>query len=716
MPVSLSAGKKKLARIFLIFLGGAGLALLISASGWIDTWEAKTWDWRSSIMARPGRATNQIRVILLDQNSLDWVKNKNGIGWPWPRELYAAITDFCRRSGAKALAFDVLFSEPSKYGVEDDARFGEAISRFGRFAASVFLGRTIGSELSWPANLPPSRFKVIGLEKWLAKTGSSDLILPRASMPIPEVAQNAAILCNVHGVPDRDGIFRRVNLFGVFNGQAILYLGLGAYLAANPGTQLRLEPGRMIVGPHTVPLDEDGDALLRFRGLPGTHKGYSAAAVLQSEIRIRRGLEPAIKEKNPFRGKYVFFGFSAPGLYDLRPTPVSGIYPGVEIHATFLDNLLSDDFMRQVPPWVTLVLVIVLALTCSTLSTVLSRPSESVVIGLAFIVIPVLLSVWFFSNGFWLKLVTLEVAVIATFASALMFNYAAEGHQRRFIKNAFRQYLSPEVIEQIIDNPEKLKLGGERRVLSIFFSDIEGFTSMSEKLAAEDLTLFLNDYLSAMTDIIQEQEGTVDKYEGDAIVAFWNAPIEVPEHAAKAVRAALSCQFRLAEMRTAFRQRIGQELFMRIGINTGMAVVGNMGSRTRFDYTVLGDAANLASRLEGVNKEFGTYTIISQSTRDLLDQEFACREIARVVVLGRLEPVTVYEPMFHDEYRKKKELYEIFARALDLFYRGRFEQAIDVFSEIRDHDSAAASYVNKCQTLVEFPPENWQGVWVLTEK
>ncbi|MBW1709727.1 MAG: adenylate/guanylate cyclase domain-containing protein [Deltaproteobacteria bacterium] len=716
MPVRLSAGKKKSIQSLLIFLAGAAFALVLFVFGWIDTWEAKTWDWRASILAKPGPATNNIRVILLDQNSLDWVKNKNGISWPWPRELYGAITSYCRRSGAKALAFDVLFSEPSKYGVDDDTSFGEAISDFGRFAASVFLGRTVGSELKWPDNLPPPNFKVIGLKEWLARTGSESIILPRASLPIPEVSQNAAVLCNVHAAPDRDGIFRRVKLLGVFDGRILPYLGLGTYLAANPHTLMRFEPDRVIVGPHSVPIDKHGDVILRYRGLSGTHKAYSAAAVLQSEIRILMGQKPTIRNRNAFKDKYVLFGFSAPGLYDLRPTPVSGMYPGVEIHATMLDNLISNDFIRQFPLWLTIILVIILALACSVLATFLSHPSESVVIGVVFIAIPILLSIWMYTRGFWLPLVTLEIAVTATFILALMTNYALEGRQRRFIKSAFRQYLSPDVIEQIIQNPAKLKLGGERKNLSIFFSDIEGFTLMSENLGAEDLTMLLNDYLSAMTDIIQEQDGTVDKYEGDAIVAFWNAPVEVPEHAVKAVRTALFCQTKLDEMRSAFRERIGWDMFMRIGINTGLAVAGNMGSRTRFDYTVLGDAVNLASRLEGVNKEFGTYTIISRSTRELLNQEFAARKIGRVLVVGRHEPVTLYEPMFPQEFVRKKELFEIFDRGLNLFYKGRFDQAMEIFAEIQDHDAAAQAYFNKCQTLVDSPPEDWEGVWVVTEK
>ncbi len=230
-----------------------------------------------------------------------------------------------------------------------------------------------------------------------------------------------------------------------------------------------------------------------------------------------------------------------------------------------------------------------------------------------------------------------------------MVNYSTEGRQKRYIKNAFKQYLSPAVIEQLISHPERLKLGGERRELSIFFSDLQGFTSISEGLSPEELTALLNEYLSAMTDIIQEEGGTVDKFEGDAIIAFWNAPLDLDDHALRAVRSALRCQESLARMRPAFRERVGKDLYMRIGINTGPAVVGNMGSHSRFDYTVLGDAVNLAARLEGINKQFKTYTMISQATLEQMADAFPVRELSRVAVVGRKEPVTVYEPMFEEE-------------------------------------------------------------------
>jgi adenylate cyclase len=285
-----------------------------------------------------------------------------------------------------------------------------------------------------------------------------------------------------------------------------------------------------------------------------------------------------------------------------------------------------------------------------------------------------------------------------------------------FIKNAFKQYLSPAVIEELIQHPEHLKLGGERRMLSIFFSDLEGFTGISEVLDPEALTVLLNDYLSAMTDTIHEEGGTVDKYEGDAIIAFWNAPLQQSDHALRCVRAALRCQVRLAEMRPMFKERLGKDLKMRIGINSGPAVVGNMGSHTRFDYTMIGDAVNLAARLEGINKQFGTYTLISQSTMEQTDGAFPVRELSKVAVVGRKEPVVVYEPMLPDDVERQQNQLARFSEGLALFYQGDFPGAEALFSGLAEADPAARAYRTKCRELIDHPPEEWHGVWVITTK
>ncbi|QTA84456.1 CHASE2 domain-containing protein [Desulfonema magnum] len=707
----------KLIQGVIIGVTGAVLAIALWSPGWLDSWEARTWDWRASLMAKPGIATDDIRLILLDQNSLDWAKEESGLTWPWPREVYAAIINYCQRSGAKSLAFDVLFTEPSAYGVEDDERFGATISEFGRFAAgSVFLGKTAGSEMSWPSEFSRPELKIIGLEEWLTLTNADEILFPRAVMPIPEVANNAAALCNVRMNPDKDGVYRRISPFNVFDGSPLLSTGLGSYLAGNPNAKASILPGRFTLDGKGIPIDDRGHAVLRYRGPSGTHKAYSAAAVLQSEIRLLSNEKPVIREENAFKDKYVFFGFSAPGLFDLRPAPVGGIYTGVEIHATMLDNFLSRDFMRISPTWLILIIVFFLSLSCAISASFFSSIAGGVIVSFIFLTTPVLISLVSYFYGLWLLLVIQETAIAASLIISLAANYATEGRQKRYIKNAFRHYLSPLFIEQLIRHPEQLKLGGERRILSIFFSDIQGFTSISERLEPEELTALLNEYLSEMTDIIHEEGGTVDKYEGDAIIAFWNAPLEVSEHAVRAVRASLQCQKELAKMRPGFRERIGTDMLMRIGINTGPAVVGNLGSHTRFDYTMLGDAVNLAARLEGTNKQFATYTMISQFTLELLGDAFPVRELARVAVVGRKEPVTVYEPMFAEDYESRKAILKTFARGLEMFYKGQFADAREIFSEIRDLDPPASAYEKKCRILMESPPENWQGVWVMTSK
>ncbi len=698
-------------------LAGAVLASLMMMSGWLDTWEARTWDWRVRSLAEPGPATDDIVLVLLDQNSLDWAQKENGLSWPWPREIYGAIVDFCRRNGARSLAIDVLYTEPSAYGVEDDRSFADAVGEFGKVAGAVFLGKKSGSTTGWPPSLQNPHLK-------LKKSGRSPENLPseafafsRATFPITELAEKVDVLGNVQLKPDPDGVYRRVKLFSLFDEKAVPALGLGAWLAAGNRAEIVVDRGRtMMIGEHKIPVDNRGNAVLRYRGPSGTHRNFSAAAVLQSEIRFRMGEPAVISDPDAFKDKYVLFGFSAPGLLDLRSAPVAGVYSGVEIHATLLDNFLSDDFIKSIPASITIGVVLLTALILGLAVSVLRSPVAITLNCAAGLSLPAGLGLLAYSAGYWLPIVVLEIAAVFTIGFALVANYATEGRQKRFIKGAFRQYLSPAVIDQLLSNPDRLKLGGERKILSIFFSDLQGFTSISEGLEPEELTALLNEYLTAMTDIIMEEGGTVDKYEGDAIIAFWNAPLDVEQHEMRTVRATLRCQAALAEMRPAIRERIGKEMLMRIGINTGPAVVGNLGSLTRFDYTMLGDAVNLAARLEGANKQFGTYTMISEDTCKQIGDQFRVRELARLAVVGRSEPVTVYEPMFPDEYTEKKEVYDTFGKALVQFYQGRFQKALDIFETIQSVDPAAAAYMNKCRELMETPPVEWGGVWVATTK
>jgi adenylate cyclase len=717
--VASSPAGKKVLEGALVALASTAAASLLWAAGWLDRWEFRTWDWRVSRMARPAPSTGKIRLILLDQQSLDWGQKENGLSWPWPREVYVAILEYLKRSGAKSIAFDVLFTEPSKYGVADDLALGSAIGSHKGFVGALFLGEKTGSATAWPGDLPAVPPEIRGLERWLSSSGAREgVAAARALFPVPEIASRAAILADVQHNPDPDGVYRRVRLFRLFGGRAVPSLALASLLAGSPEAGVGIRQGSMSVAGKTVPIDREGNAILRFRGPSGTtYRQFSAAAVIQSELRLQAGEEPVIRDPDAFRDCHVIFGFSAPGLYDLRSAPVGGVFPGSEIHATALDNLMEGDFLADAAPQATIALTLLLALL-SAIPVVFSRSAwKSMLFFAACLPLPVLLSLAAYREGTWLPLVAPQAAVSLSLLGALAVNYATEGKQKRFIKNAFRQYLSPDVIEQIIAHPELLKLGGERRTLSIFFSDLQGFTAIAEGLDPEALTALLNEYLSAMTDIIHEEGGTLDKYVGDAIIAFWNAPLAQPDHAERAARAAVRCQAKLAEMRPSFREKTGKDLFMRIGLNTGVAVVGNMGSSSRFDYTIFGDAVNLASRLEGINKQFGTYLLASEALRSALGDGFAAREISRVAVVGRKEPVRIFELLPSREFAAAREdLLSGFARGLQAFYEGDFPEALASFLAAEKADPPAAAYARKCRALMEHPPERWEGVWAMTEK
>jgi adenylate cyclase len=700
-----------------LLAGAVGLlaAWLLALAGIVTSFEARTFDWRARLLTPRDSGSDAVRLILLDQPSLDWAAKENGLSWPWPREVYGAILDFCHRGGAKAVAFDVLYTEPSTYGVADDKAFAAAGKQLGNFVLPVFLGRESGKTGVWPADMPPDPLAIEGLDAWLAGIPARDApVYPKAAFPVPEVAAGAKILGNVSQDPEFDGIYRRVNLFGIFDGRAVPSLPLAARMLAEPDMAASIAGHTLRLGPVTVPLDDAGRVIPRWRR-SSDFKSVSAAAVIRSELALREGgkpdLDPAI-----FTGRYVLFGFSAPGLLDLRSSPVSGVTSGVEIHAQALQSLLAGDFLRITPQFARWLLAVGLAVAAGLAVSLTTGAVASAVSIVVFLPLPILLALAAYALGLWLPLALPQAAVVGSLGTAVLIGYATEGRQKRFIKSAFRQYLSPDVIEALIAHPERMSLGGELRELTIFFSDLQGFTGISEGLSPQDLTALLNKYLTAMTDIILEEGGTVDKYEGDAIIAFWNAPLDQPDHAARAVRAALRCQDKLAALRPAFRARTGHDLHMRVGINTGQAVVGNMGSDSRFDYTMLGDAVNLASRLEGINKQFGTYTMVSQATRDAAGSAFVSRRIACVAVVGRAEPVDVYEPHWPAAAVPLADVHTAYAEALDVFTAGDFSAALAAFQAIADADPAATSYVARCKRLLADPPTAWNGVCVMTSK
>ena len=687
------------------------LALLLWYSGLLQGIEAKTFDLRASLAAKPSPATGAIVLVAVDQPSLDWVTENMGIVWPWPRELFGAVLDNCRRRGAKAVGIDVLFTEYSAAGVADDNALVRSIERAGPVAlGSVFPTNDPARFSTWPDAIPRPKlhFQV---------SGQGEAVLPRyprATLPISEIGSAAPVLCNVHHNADADGIYRRVHPFVLFAGAPLPTLGIGVYLAANPQVEITVDRDRILLGDRTIPLDGAGSTILRYRGPQKTHAMFSAASLIRQEFQIKNGEMDAAEVERDLADKYVLFGFTAPGLFDLRPSPTDGVFSGMEINATMLDNLLAGDFIRSLPGiWNVGLVAAFTLLTLLLLSLLTSLPGR-ILGALGLMGLPLPVSLLFYHQGFDFTLVPVQVAVVTALSLSLAQGYFMTMGRERFIRHSFKHYLSPVVIDQLLSQPERLKLGGERKELTMFFSDLQGFTRMSEGLEPEELIHMLNEYLTEMTDIILQEGGTLDKFVGDAIVAFWNAPLDTPAHAEQAVRAALRCQERLQAMRPDFAARYGKELIMRIGINTGHAVVGNMGSTSRFDYTVLGDAVNLAARLEGANKYFGTHTMISQATRSRLGSDFYCRELGRIKVVGRREPVTVFEPLSAASWATGD--YAAFARGLQLFYAGRFAEARTDFARSMTTDPAAAAYMNLCQTMQAKPPADWDGVFVLGAK
>ncbi len=712
------------------------LALLARQLGWLESWEAPTWTWRARFFSQRETPSSQIKLILLDQASLDWAQHENGWGWPWPREVYGAISAFCRRAGARVVCFDLLYTEPSVYGVPDDEAMGQAL-RAGAPAILALLPG--GSRQTWPDYVPRPELTVD-----LPDVVESGNLL----FPVAEIAAGAAAAGHVAGRADADGVFRRILPFCRFDGVSIPAFGLAAWLPAvappmdpNAPVAARTAPpiitassGRLHVAGKIVPLDREGKAILRFRGPRGMSEAFSAAAIIQSELRLQDGNEPSVLPKD-FNDCYVFVGCSAPALLDLRPTPVNPRCPGVVLHTTFVDNLLTDAFIAEAPASMVIPGMMAAALAAAVSLTYGGRWWQAGPLAFVWLAAPVVVGFAAYAKGLWWPVATQAAGSALGLVGALVANYWAEGRQKAFIKQAFRHYLSGEVIDKIIRDPKHLQLGGEKRELTIMFTDLAGFSTFSERLGPVELTTLLNDYLTEMTDIIMEEGGTLDKYEGDAIIAFWNAPLGQEDHAVRACRAALRCQRRLAELRDMFQQRTGAVLRMRVGLNTGDVVVGNMGSRKRFNYTILGDAANLASRLEGANKAFGTETMVSEATWEKASGHFCGRKLADLRVVGRKTAVPVYEltgfagevcrvparaslPSTREEKITPDGVttnWDAFAAGLSHFREGNFAKAREIFERLPD-DPAAKSYARRCADYCAHPPAAWDGVWGLTEK
>ncbi len=446
-----------------------------------------------------------------------------------------------------------------------------------------------------------------------------------------------------------------------------------------------------------------------------------------------RDFSVAIRTTMAVKGLYgsvAVMGLTATGTQDEGVTPLSNNYWMVGSYPTLVNTLARGRFIREVPDWIERAAVVVLALGLALAIQAGSARASYLAVALALAIVNAGVVAAFGYADLWIDQVSLNLAMLLPSVVVIIAKFAGEEANRRFIQGAFSKYLSQDVIDRIIADPGALRLGGESCDITTFFSDIAGFSSISERLSAEGLVHLLNEYLSEMSDIIMDSRGTVDKYEGDAIMAFWGAPLAFPDHAAAACRAALRMQRRLAELRAAWKEQGRDELRVRMGLNTGPAVAGNMGSRTRMNYTVMGDSVNLASRLEGANKQYGTYLMVSDRTRKAAGEGFRFRELDTVRVVGKSEPITVYELLGEEGQALASSgasigegflaLLDRYERGLGLYKERRWGEARDAFAAALKADSAdgpSRVYYGRCKAWAASPPPAaWDGVTSLSSK
>jgi adenylate cyclase len=674
---------------------GVVLAGLRLVTPWpFELLELKALDLRFAV--RGARApTNAVTIVGIDERSLARYGR-----WPWPRSRLAELVERLTAQGARTIAFDAVFDQAD---APNDAAFAAAMHASGR----VVVGEVLAFDEPTPPSLPSVR------ELAVRDRGGGVARLPLATAfhgPIPALAAAAADAGHVNFLPDGDGGFRRVPLairLGDAVAPALSVAALRHWLGGRTGLLSMGGPGetRLVVGDHELPIDDSGELRIDFLGPTGTVPAVSALDVLEGRVS-----RPAID------GKLVLIAPTAVG-FDSRPTPFSGAAPGVEIHASVIDNLLVGRGLVR-PPWlVPIEAAGIVALGGATGVLIWWRAFGGAIGALALYAIYAAVSQLAFAfQGVVATIVYPFVVVIAGTIAGLGYQYATEARQRRWVRNAFERYVGGEVADLLAREPERLGLGGERRTLSILFTDIRGFSSITERMTPETLAELLTEHLGAQTSIVFRHEGFVDKYIGDAIMAFWGAPLDVPDHARRACLAALDIAAAMPALRARWHARGWPEIHIGVGVDTGDAVVGNFGSAERFSYTAISDHVNLASRLEGLNKEYGTGILVSEHTRAAIGDEFVCREIDCVQVKGKAQPVTVYELLCRradDAGGRAAQLAGAFSQAFMAYRQRRFADAIAVLEAVRHDgaDPAAVRFIERCRTLAAHPPpEGWNGV------
>ncbi|HEU0053340.1 MAG TPA: adenylate/guanylate cyclase domain-containing protein [Longimicrobium sp.] len=649
----------------------------------------------------------EVVVVAIDTDS------EQSLGrYPWGREWHARLLRALHRAGARVVAFDLTFADPFPAA---DSAFRAAIDETGIAVLGaktdvVYRRDATGYRLEEPAP-----------------------VLRGAPIGIVDVLPDAV-----------DGVVRESPVLHSYPGRAVPQLGMMAvlrYLGLPPDSLREVEDGWRLGG-RFIPRGPAGGMLVDYLGPPGSVAIHSYATVVDDSATDLGEWDldsfEDLARDGVFRDRIVFVGTTIPEHHDVHATPfrdagggaAAVLMPGVEIHAHAAAAVLAGRALREPSRaaeygW-TALLAMALVATAAIVRAMRSAAETAFLAAVAAAILAVagIAAGWVaFSNGVWLWSVAPVLGVGLAWAGSTTVLLAEEARDRARIRGMFQQYVPPDVVRELIDRPELLALGGEERVATVLFSDVAGFSEVAEDLAPTQLVALLNEYLTAMTDVVVRHGGIIDKYRGDEVMAEFGVPVPVDDHAARACRAALRMRDELRALRAEWRRRGMPELHHRVGINTGRVLVGNLGSFRMMDYTCMGDHVNLASRLEGVNKVYGTEILVSEFTWREVEKDFIGREIDRVRVVGRDEAVAVHEVVATRADGVDAEtaaLLEGFSAALALYRARGFGEACAAFEALAERfpgDRPTAVYVERCRTHFLLPPPvEWDGVFQLASK
>ena len=705
-------------------INGALLGFLAAIVVWIlakiivpdlmYSYEAKTYDWRVERKIIDAEPIDDIVIIDIDERS----NQELGKYSLWPRTYHSQLVKYLADAGALAIGLDILY-DPFTWRPEQDEEFIQTIKEAGNVYLAIYFGEADSNTFRYAMNHEPDGYNA---EQFYYKLPLKETERfpheQRFESNFVDLMNSGRGNGHVNFAADIDGVVRRIHLFTEFNNHLYPSLSFKMFMdligsdsiAVNDAGNLELYgQGELMT---EVPVDERGNMLINYAGRFKTFRYIPFYDVLEKRV-------PA----EFFENKIVFVGTSLAGLFDLRNVPFMQTFPGVEIHTNILYTLLRQDFVRPMSGLITFLIMAAFGIFMGIILSFTSPFISFILIVLVSIAHTITSLFMFIDSNTWIEIISPLFTLFLTFTFIYVYRYFTEEKNKRFIRTTFSHFVTKSVVDELLANPDKIKLGGEKKVCTVFFSDIAGFTTISEQLSPEELVRLLNEYLTEMTGIVFKYNGMLDKYEGDAIMAVFGAPIAHGNHAYNACRTALDMQVQLLKMRDLWRKQNRPQLKCRIGINTGPMVVGNMGSETRFDYTVMGDAVNLGARLEPANKEYSSQIIIGDETYQMAKDLIIARPLDLLRVKGRGEPVSVYELLGTKEENAPEELLkniEFFNQGFEKYLAQNWEAAIDLFQKAlsyRRDDGPAKRYIQRCQLFRDNPPgADWDGVYTMTTK